>query len=50
MFFLLELMFSLVAAQPALDQQPLLIQDRMGDRNRMGVDAFEVAQDVEMQR
>src|SRR3546814_2059124 len=31
-------------------QEAAVVEDRMGDRDDMGVDAFQVEQDVEMQR
>lgn len=37
-------------AEPAFDQKPLFIQNRLGDRNDMSVDALEIPQHVQMQR
>src|SRR5436190_18746205 len=39
-----------LARQPALPELAGLLQDRIGDRGQVRVDALEVAQDIEVQR
>lgn len=43
-------MYLLGGSKPAFDQETTLVHDRMGNRDNVGVNALQIAQNIEMQR